>query len=459
MKLSALLADLGEQAGDMSVRCSETGGIVGRLNRQISAESERLGEVVEAMAQLNAARAESSQATSELLQTAKLAEELVRRGNAVTGQSLDALSGLIADVTGVDGKLHFFLDTLGTIGDISRTLRGIAEQSELLSFNASIEAARGGEATRPFTVLASEIRNLASSTSQSAREVGDRIVRLEASAADLIETLQSNIASGRKTAGHIDALRGSLVEMAALVEQFRDRSNALAGCHERAGVEVAKLDHGITEFGEVAVESARRAAEAVSQLDELESRANDMLNRVSQEGVATRNTPFVEMALQGAAEVAMLVEIALAEGKLSHAALFDTDYRPRKGTDPVQYDSEFADFADAHIRPVLDRWTRQSKPVAGCCLVDLNGYLPTHISERSQPQVAGQRRRNLEVSRNRQIFMDSQTRRALDGDDPLFVFAYRQDLGEGRYRALRSVFVPLHFAGRKWGLYEVGYLI
>jgi methyl-accepting chemotaxis protein len=443
----------------MSIRCSETGGIVGRLNRQISAEADRLDELVESMARLNAARSESEVATSELLQTAELAEGLVRRGNLVTGKSLDALSSLIADVTGVDGKLHLFLETLGTIGSISRTLRKIAEQSELLSFNASIEAARGGEATRPFTVLASEIRSLANNTSQAANEVGERIERLEHSAADLIETLQSNIAGGRETARHIDSLRGSLVEMAALVEQFRGRSNTLAECHQRASREVAQLDAGIVEFGEVASASASRAAQAVSQLDELETRANDMLNRVSQGGVTTRNSPFIDMALEGAAEVAALVEIALADGKLTPAALFDTDYRPRPGTDPEQYDNGFADFADRHIRPLLDRRTQQSKPVVGCCLVDRNGYQPTHISERSQPQIPGQRRRNLEVSRNRQIFMDGQTRRALDGGERYYVFAYRQDLGDGRFRALRSVLVPLHFAGRKWGLYEVGYLI
>ena len=88
----------------------------------------------------------------------------------------------------------------------------------------------------------------------------------------------------------------------------------------------------------------------------------------------------------------------------------------------------------------------------------MNGYLPTHITERSQTPIEGQRLRNLEFSRNRQIFMDGQTRRALDGDGEFFLFAYRQDLGEGRFRALRSVFVPLKFHGRRWGLYELGYL-
>jgi methyl-accepting chemotaxis protein len=183
-----------------------------------------------------------------------------------------------------------------------------------------------------------------------------------------------------------------------------------------------------------------------------------MLDQVAHGGVQTRNTPFIELALAGAREVSVLIERHLGT-ELSEADLFDTDYRARSGTDPVQYDNRFADFADRHVRPLLDRLTNQHKPVVGCCLIDMNGYLPTHITERSQGQIPGERLRNLEFARNRQIFMDGQTRRALDGDGSFFLFAYRQDLGEGRFRALRSVFVPLVFAGRRWGLYELGYLI
>lgn len=455
----ALLAQLGEQAGDISVQCSDTGGIVARLNRQISAEAERLGELVAAMDALNAGREESRAATEELLHTASIAQQVLERGNAVASQSLDEVSRLVADVAGLDGHLHGFLDTLGTIGGISRTLRGIAEQTELLSFNARIEAARGGEATKPFEVLAREIRQLAVTTSESSMEVGRNIGQLERTAAALIESLKANIANGRESTRHIDALRDTLTEMAALVHQFRDRSLAIADCNERAEVEIVKLDAGLGEFREVASESARRADQARRQLDALETRANAMLDQVAHGGVETRNSAFIDLALAGASEVSALIERHLGGAELSEAALFDTDYKARPGTDPVQYDNRFADFADRHLRPLLDRHTNQHKPVVGCCLIDLNGYLPTHITERSQGQIPGERLRNLEFSRNRQMFMDNQTRRALDGSGEFFLFAYRQDLGEGRFRALRSVFVPLIFAGRKWGVYELGFLI
>lgn len=457
--LDDLLAQLGEQAGDISVQCSDTGGIVGRLNRQISAEAERLGELVEVMTALNVSRAERHVATVELLQTSALAQGVLERGHKVAEQSLDQVSRLVADVTNLDGELHRFLETLGTIGGISAKLSDIADHTQLLSFNARIEAARGGETTAPFEVLATEIRRLAASTAESSAEVGRNIARLEATAGTLIGSLKANIANGRETTHHIDILREALTDMAALVHQFHDRSQAIADCNERAESNVRKLDAGLHEFGQVAAESARRAEQAREQLDKLETRANDMLNQVAHGGVRTRNTPYIDLALAGAGEVTALIEAQLKSGGLSEPALFDSEYRPRPGTDPVQYDNGFADFADRHIRPILDRHTQANRSVVGCCLVDMNGYLPTHISERSQSPRTGQRLHNLEFARNRQIFMDGQTRRALDGQAEFFLFAYRQDLGEGRFRALRSVFVPLSFAGRRWGVYELGYQI
>jgi len=456
--LGDLVARLGEQAGDIAVQCSDTGGIVGNLNRQISAEAERLQELVAAMEALNVSRAERREATSELLQTAEVAQVVLEKGHKVAEQSLDEVSRLVSDVTDIDGELESFLATLGEIGGISAKLAGIAEQTQLLSFNARIEAARGGAATKPFEVLASEIRHLAITTSESSSEVGRNIARLQATAGSLIGSLKANIANGRESTRHIDALREALTEMAALVHQFHDRSRTIADCNARADVEIRKVDAGLVEFGQVAAESARRADQARQQLDALESRANDMLNQVAHGGVDTRNTAFVALAFEGARDITALIEKHLV-GELSEAALFDTEYRARADTDPVQYDNGFADFADRHVRPILDRHTHRNKAIVGCCLVDMNGYLPTHITERSQAPIAGERLRNLEFSRNRQIFMDSQTRRALDGAEEFFLFAYRQDLGEGRFRALRSVFVPLRFAGRKWGLYEVGYMI
>nr|WP_176392473.1 methyl-accepting chemotaxis protein [Sphingomonas sp. CDS-1] len=454
-----MLTDLGERSGDIALQCSETAGFLGELTRRIQADSAHLVELQSTMETLAVSQNESVLAAQELSLTARRAGTIIAQGHETIGRSLGQITELIENVTGLEGHLRQFLDVIETVGDISDQLGAIARQTRLLGVNAAIEAARGGEATLGFAVVADEIRRLAGQAGESAASVGDKLGQLDRDARQLIGGVEANILRGRDVGSHIDTLRISMAEIASLVTQFGARSDTIVTCTDEADSDVAALRQGLARFSRSSTESATRVETARSHLEGLEGMANAMLNTAAHSGHVTRNSRYIAMAEEGAEEMQALIEQALAEGQLDMARLFDTAYRPLPGSEPAQYENGFTAFADRFVRRLLDRRTAQDSAIVGCCLIDMNGYLPTHISARSQPPRAGQTRWNMEHARNRQIFMDSQTRRALDGEGDFFLFTYRQDLGEGRYRALRSVFVPLMFGGRRWGLYEVGYLI
>ena len=454
-----LLADLGERSGDIALQCSETAGYLSRLNRRIQMDSARLSDLQTNMDMLASSQNESVAAAQELSLTARRAERIIADGHDVITLSLGEVAGLVDHVTGMEGHLRQFLTVIEAVGDISDQLGAIARQTRLLGINAAIEAARGGEATQGFAVVADEIRRLAGQAGESAASVGDKLGQLDREARSLIGGVESNIVRGRDVGGHIDRLRMTMADIASLVTQFGERSGAIVACTDAADGDVAALRHGLAAFSQSAGESAERVNVARGQLEGLEGMANAMLNTAAHGPQRTRNSRYIALAEEGAEEVTERIERAIADGALSLTALFDTDYRQIEGSDPPQYATRLVDFADTVLRPMLDSHTGEDSAIVGCCLIDMNGWLPTHISARSQPQRAQQRAWNMEHARNRQIFMDSQTRRALDADGDFFLFTYRQDLGEGRYRALRSVFVPLVFGGRRWGLYEVGYLI
>ncbi|OAN57474.1 chemotaxis protein [Sphingobium sp. TCM1] len=454
-----LLADLGERSGDIALQCSETAGFLGEVNRRIQGDAARLADLERNMDRLAASQGESVAAARELSLTARRAGGIIADGHEVITLSLGEVAGLVEHVTGLEGSLRQFLSVIEAVGSISEELGAIARQTRLLGINAAIEAARGGEATQGFAVVAEEIRRLAGQAGESAASVGDKLGLLDRDARRLIGGVEANIVRGREAGTHIDRLRLGMAEIASLVTQFGERSETIVACTDAADGDVAALRHGLADFSRSASDSASRVDAAREQLDALEGMANAMLNTTAHGPQKTRNSRYIALAEDGAEEVRALIEAALRDGELSVEGLFDTDYRAVAGSDPVQYENGFTAFADAALRPMLDRHTAQDSALVGCCLIDMNGYLPTHISARSQPQRPGARAWNMEHARNRQIFMDNQTRRALDGAGDFFLFTYRQDLGDSRYRALRSVFVPLVFAGRRWGLYEVGYLI
>lgn len=454
-----ILVGLGEQCGDVSLQCSDIAGALNQLNGAIQDDVVRLEELQQIMGDLTQNQTESGDAAQQLRTTALSATVIIAQCHQAASASLNEVAALVQQVTGLETELRAFLPIIETVGGISDELRDIAKKTRMLGFNATIEAARGGEATRSFGVVADEIRRLAERADASAGSVGEKLSDLDRQARILIGGVEANIEQGRNTGAHIDELRSSMDMISGLVDEFHHRSTAIADCTDDASRDVDMLRAGLDRFGETAVEHARQLDQVRERVDGLEGFANDIFNSTAHAGLETRDSCYIRYGLQGADEVARLITNALESGGLVEGDLFDVAYETIADSDPKQYLNRFVAFADSRIRALLDAHTAQDAAIVGCCLVDMNGYLPTHISAKSKPQRSGERLWNLENARNRQIFMDSQTRRALDSDGEYFLYTYRQDFGDGRYRALRSVLVPLSFKGRRWGLYELGYLI
>ena len=136
--------------------------------------------------------------------------------------------------------------------------------------------------------------------------------------------------------------------------------------------------------------------------------------------------------------------------------MFDTDYVRDAGHQPDPVRNPLLRLrrrpCPADPRPADGEEPR----LIACAITDINGYLPTHITERSQPQ-SDDPDWNAEHCRNRRNFLDDVTRRAIASDKEAMLATYGMDLGQGRYLPVKNVFVPLYIRGRRWGNFELAY--
>ena len=133
--------------------------------------------------------------------------------------------------------------TAETITAITKTIRDISSQTNLLALNAAIEAARAGEQGRGFAVVADEVRQLASRTEEATSEISGLVETISGSVGNAVQLLESSVSESRE---NIERLK----EVSSETSLSRDQAVHLRDVmHEVVQMigEQERAVHGITE--------------------------------------------------------------------------------------------------------------------------------------------------------------------------------------------------------------------
>ena len=147
------------------------------------------------------------------------------------------------------------------VGDVIQLIRSIAEQTNLLALNATIEAARAGEMGRGFSVVASEVKTLATQTARATEEVAGHIGAIQGSTRDAVEAIHS-------IGAVMDDISGFTATIASAVEEQSASTQEIARNVQQAATGANDLVGNLTTVAG-AINDTNRSAAAVLQASQL----------------------------------------------------------------------------------------------------------------------------------------------------------------------------------------------
>ncbi len=396
-----------------------------------------------------------SDSTDEARLLSEQAKAKLDAGREAIEGTIDGFKGLTELVVQLGERMAGFASAMNQVQTVSSTIETIARKTNMLALNATIEAARAGDAGRSFAVVAAEVKKLAYDTRAATSQIASTIGELTREAGAVTTEIKTGVERSRAAQSGFGQISDTVREVSEIVGMVDRQTEGIAHSTSMIQTSVDRVKAGLTDFAADARDNGRELLSAEKRLAHLELLSNTMLDTLANSGAEIDDTPFILKAQETARSIMIAVERAIDEGEVSIEDAFDRDYKLVEGSNPTQYDVRFNDAADRHVRPILDRTKGQDNRIIGSAIGDMNGYLPTHLSERSHSQ-GPDPVWNDEHCRNRRILIDDTTRNALASDKPATLATYRMELGD-RFIPVKNVFVPLYFRGRRWGNFELAY--
>ncbi|MEZ9580388.1 MULTISPECIES: methyl-accepting chemotaxis protein [unclassified Vibrio] len=187
------------------------------------------------------------------------------KSKIIVQQALGNVTVLVEEVEHTSRSVIKMIDYTAQIGKALNVIGSIAEQTNLLALNATIEAARAGEYGRGFSVVADEVRALASRTRQSTEEVSAMLNKLKEGTAVVINSMDRTKSSCFQTAettakvmNSLDSMMGSVTEITDLAVQIATSAEEQSSVTEeinRNMIAMHEMIHILSSNGEATVNS------------------------------------------------------------------------------------------------------------------------------------------------------------------------------------------------------------
>jgi len=246
------------------------------VTRQAAAlqETQVTAQEIKQTAELAAERAEA------MIKHADRSETISGAGERAVVQSVASLNDIHQQVLEIAQRIEVLNERTRQIGDITQSVKDLADQSNMLALNAAIEAVRSGEAGKGFAVVAREIRSLADQSIEATkrvREILEDVGRAIHSAVAITGTGMQRIEAGLV---QVKASGENLQELSSIVRETSASMRQIAAAVSQQGAGILQIFGAVREQNEMMDETVRKLHATHESAEQLKEVSQTMIESI-----------------------------------------------------------------------------------------------------------------------------------------------------------------------------------
>ncbi len=281
VSLEKLVKEVIMVANQVNDSALKNGASVAKLSENAIEQDQAInmaGKSVEEIAKSISNVSKSAQTAAAIARQSRLAAE---EGQAKMDRTVDSIYKIRDSVADTSKKAKRLADSSQEISKIVSIISGIAEKTNLLAFNASIEAARAKEHGQGFRVVANEVRRLAEQVNLSAQEIEQLIIGIQEETAAMMGMMEEStiqVVMGTKL---VRNTKSTLQKVAQISEEIDNIVQSISSSTVSQRSKSQKVTETMQAVGIVAQQTSEESKLVSSSLQELVKVANDLQDSAS----------------------------------------------------------------------------------------------------------------------------------------------------------------------------------
>ena len=219
---------------------------------------------------------EISANTTQLLRTMEEATQVADYTTTATADAQNNLKRMdltmqqmVAATDSINAKLAALSEKASNINSVLTTITKVADQTNILSLNAAIEAEKAGEAGRGFSVVATEIRRLADQTSVSTWDIEQMLKEMQSAVSASVMGMDKFSEEIRRSVGEVRQVAEQLSSVMDQVQKLAPQFDAVLQGMQSQAIGASQISDTMMQLNDATqqtVESLKSTSEAVHQL-------------------------------------------------------------------------------------------------------------------------------------------------------------------------------------------------
>ncbi|MBX7144240.1 MAG: hypothetical protein K1X79_07295 [Oligoflexia bacterium] len=240
--IESIIISLGSTAEAVEHGVVDIGGVSSELLKSASTQSAAVQESVASMAEMSSMIAQTSESSSRSLKVTQTVSEQSQEGVRIM-EELTAAMGAIEQANQSLVEMTRIIDEISTRANV---INDIVFKTQLLAFNASIEAARAGQHGRGFAVVAEEVGALAEMSGSAAKEIQRLLESSRQQVSSIVDNTAHRVSNGQ------DVMRRALESFGKITHAIHDideQMKSIAGATREQQIGVQQTNSAMGELG------------------------------------------------------------------------------------------------------------------------------------------------------------------------------------------------------------------